>query len=249
MLRHLPVQVRPVISDKDWTNLSRSLHFPDEARSRLDELIIILKKNLPGELALEPPARTRKHLDELSGQAIGLIRSFSHLASGSPALWACAEVMSGENQGIKEASARAALSDAISSLGTVSGMLDRASKSIKPGRPGRHGETLRTVIGFLNLLLISFTGHGISRRKSTFRLTMDLLKLSGHDISEDSVSYAIRNLLPWTQEEARYFWGYTTEAPDSIAELERLSPCIESLERKIADAKRNRRATQRARRG
>lgn len=67
MLRHLPVNVRPVISDEKWETLSRLSGLPNEARRYVDELIVILQENTPDELAMEPPAATRKHLKELKG--------------------------------------------------------------------------------------------------------------------------------------------------------------------------------------
>ena len=61
-------------------------------------------------------------------------------------------------------------------------------------------------------------------------VALEVLKQTGlSGISDDSVSYRIRTLVPWTREEASYLWGFTTEPPESIAELELLIPHIEAL--------------------
>lgn len=181
---------------------------------------------------------------------VKLMRSLSNPSSSC--LWACAAVMPGETQEVKEETASEALTAAVSPLRAVSCMLDRASKSLRPGKTGRRVASLRSVLEFLHLLLIFYTGHGITRGKKnkagfrTSEFTIEVLKLADLDNSEHSVPYAVREWLSsWTQNEAGYLWGFTTEPSEGIADLELLIPHLEALET-IAKAKPKRRAAERA---
>lgn len=246
MLRNLPVQIEQIITNEQWAKLARLSGLPDEARPGINEAITVHRKNRPDELEMSPPAETRKRLDDLRDQVLALKTALTRINDDRALLWACATASEGEDTSAKEASAKAVLADADVVLGKASTFLEKASTSIERGKTGRRVEVPSTVIHFLHLILLSFTGKGITLEKrrtgddySTWEFTTAVLKLTGdHTLKESTIRNTIRNLPKWTHEEAAYLLGFIEEAPDNIALLESVAEHIDHFEKFVEDLKK-----------
>jgi hypothetical protein len=249
MLRNLPVEIEWIITNEQWGKLARLSRLPDEARPGINEGITVHRKNRPDELGMRAPAETRQDLDDLRDQALALKTALTRINDDPALLWASTTASEGEDASTKEANAKAVIADADLVLGKVSTLLEKASTSLERGKTGRRVEVPRTVIHFLHLILLSFTGKGITLDKrrtgddySTWEFTIEVLKLTGdHTLKESTIRNTIRNLPNWTQEEAAYLLGFTEEAPDSITLLEAVAEHIDHFERFVADLKQLRR--------